>query len=358
MNGAFIVFEPINEDKPDGIQRKMILQKEAFEKAGINMRFVLLQEVNGKYWRNPEQFSDDQFIYFRRETVIEWNMIRFLKEIRKQDPKKVIFMEIPTYPYDGEFGPSLKSQLTLKVDMHYRKQLRGLVDRVIITGDTISSFYETDVINIVNGIDFNIIHCERKEKKEKEIVIGCVGRLSKWHGYERLLKGLSAYYLNGGEDTVRVLVVGEGPEKENYIKVTDELNLRENVEFTGFKTGRELESIYESLDFGCCSLGRYKSGMNMIGDLKSRDFLARGIPIILGCKLDIFADTEFEYAVSFPNDSSDIDINKLINFYHEKLENKREEVSRQIIESVKPLIDFNITYKKVTDCARSLLSLT
>ena len=228
-------------------------------------------------------------------------------------------MEIPTYPYEGEYGKSVKARLALTIDHILRKRIHNCIDRIIITGANVGNMiWGANAINIVNGIDLDSVpirNLSRFDNIHKDIIISCIAKFSPWHGYERLIKGLHTYYSNGGEQSVRVLMVGDGPEKEYYESLVQEYSLNDHVTFTGQLLGDQLNEIYEKTDIGCCSLGRYKSGINVIGDLKSREFMAKGIPMILGCKIDVLEGIEYPYAIEFPNDDSPIDIGRIIEFY-------------------------------------------
>ncbi len=355
MNGAYLIYQEIDEKRASGIEKKIILQKRAFENIGIKMDYVLLEDKNGSCWHEPSRLYKYDFIYFRKQTVIEWQFISFFRSIRKNNPLVVIIMDIPTWPYDGEFGNTIRGETTLLIDKVFRQRIKGIIDRVVLTGINDTVFFgNVPTLTVINGIDFGSIPTRMHEQMPGVIRIGCVGRLSPWHGYERIIKGLSEYYKTERKVEVYIYIVGDGPEEEYYRQLVCELQLSEKVKFCGFQTGSNLESYYNQIDFGCCSLGRYKSNTDIIGDLKSRDYLSRGIPIISGCKIDILLNRKFDYNIEYPNDSSLIDIERIVNFYNETVKDRQEIVEKEIQEFAKPLIDFNCTYKVVQDAVLEL----
>ncbi len=59
----------------------------------------------------------------------------------------------------------------------------------------------------------------------------------------------------------------------------------------------------------------YKIGLNLSCALKTREAVARGIPMITGCLTDIFTEQDYKYYLEFPNDDSELDIQKIVDFY-------------------------------------------
>ena len=153
------------------------------------------------------------------------------------------------------------------------------------------------------------------ETTDDTIDLLCVALMQPYHGYERLLYGLKNYLQNGGKRKILIHIVGEGPEKENYEKIVAKEKLDSNVIFYGRKGGEELEKIFEKGDIGVCSLGSYKKNVFWSSELKSKEYLAKGMPIIAGVNLDIFDLISDKYYLQFANDSSVIDMGKIVGFY-------------------------------------------
>ena len=51
---------------------------------------------------------------------------------------------------------------------------------------------------------------KKYRKKDGTIVLLAVATLAKWHGYERVIKGLYNYYADGGERNIIFNIVGNG----------------------------------------------------------------------------------------------------------------------------------------------------
>lgn len=345
--GYYFLYAPINTSEPDGIEKKILAQRQMFLDSGIELEFEVLERNEKGDWLYKEQYSKASFIYFRKSTTIDWRFLKFYKRIKKNG-NVVVFMEIPTFPYDGEYGKSLRSKATLAIDHFFRRFIKSCIDRIIITGNfTEEDFCGVKTINIINGIDFEHI-LPRNFIKHEGINLACVAKFSPWHGYERLIRGLVDYYRTNPEVPVTLHMVGEGVEKTYYEKLVKENNLQDHVIFHGKLTGSKLDHIYDITDIGICSLGRYKSGIEVIGDLKSREFMVKGIPMVCGCKIDALEGRNYPYALFFPNDDSIIDINRLLDFLRNVMKGKESDsLSGEIREISQPWIDYSVTFKDV-----------
>lgn len=355
--GLYFVFSDINFSEPDGIEKKMIAQKRMFCELGIDMSFERLEYRHGTDWNYKPSYGKVDFVYFRKETVVEWRMISFLKKL-KEEGNPVIFMEIPTYPYDGEFGNSLRSKITLKIDHFFRKKMYKYIDRIVVTGMEIgSTLWGVKTVCVVNGIDLSSVPVRRYKAHDGTINLLCVAKFSPWHGYERLIMGLRNYYDDiENKRIVKILMVGEGVEKDYYQKLVEENNLSEYIRFYGKLTGNKLDNIYDQTDIGICSLGRYKSGIDVIGDLKSRDLMAKGIPMLCGCQIDILVNKDYKYACYVPNDNSIININDIISYYVNLLKDSDvKDITNSIRKEAERLIDFSVTYQKVLNTLKEIL---
>lgn len=71
--------------------------------------------------------------------------------------------------------------------------------------------------------------------------------MSKEKGVDYLLKAMKKVIKEYPE--AKLLIAGDGKERENLVKLTKMLNIEKNVEFLGWKTKDELKKIYEDIDF-------------------------------------------------------------------------------------------------------------
>ena len=94
----------------------------------------------------------------------------------------------------------------------------------------------------------------------------------------------------------------------------------------------------------------YKIGYKTANSLKVREYMAKGLPIITGCPVDIIQMADFKYYYEFPNNDTSIDINKLVIFFDKVYEKKEKDVIYEIrqyavkycdmVYAMKPVIDY------------------
>lgn len=300
-------------------------------------------------WNYKEAYSrikEPDFLYIRKVGG-DRKQYMFLKYIKKTFPTCKIIIEIPTYPYFRESVKSLVGILVLKDYWNYCYKLGKYIDR-FLTYSLYGEIFKVPTIKVKNGIDVNSIPpIERDKIYDKETIrLLAVAVLQPHHGYERLIKGIYNYYKDGGNRKIYFHLVGEGPQKKTYMKLADKYQLSENIIFHGGKFGKELHELYEEVDLTVSTLGFYKDGVDKSSVLKVREYLAKGLPVISGCREDAFDDGEKTYCCEFPNNSSAIDMERVIKFYDGIYEQKsRLDVVKEIRKFALESVDNAITMK-------------
>ena len=84
--------------------------------------------------------------------------------------------------------------------------------------------------------------------------------------------------------------------------------------FYGKCHGDKLTQIFNTADIAISSLGNHRKKLFLSSELKSREYLARALPIVSSTKIDIIPNG-FKYCLYVPENESDVDIQVLINFY-------------------------------------------
>ena len=69
----------------------------------------------------------------------------------------------------------------------------------------------------------------------KHFIIGNVGRLEKVKGHKFLIEAFKKVQKERGDSFLKLLIIGEGEEKENLIKYAKKLGLEDNIIFTGYR---------------------------------------------------------------------------------------------------------------------------
>ena len=166
-------------------------------------------------------------------------------------------------------------------------------------------------ITIGNGFDVDSVPVRRPPPYSgSNLDILCVGNISFWHGFDRLIRGIAHY---DGHVNIRLHVIGEGAELPHLKKLSSDLGIYEKILFHGFVTGEDLDLLFNQCHIAAGSLGMHRKGLNMTSELKSREYCSRGIPYIIACGDSDFPE-EFPSVLRLPPDESSIDLDTVITF--------------------------------------------
>ena len=324
-----------SEEESDGVCKKIYSQIDVFEKNGFQVDFIYIKDGEiiykedgnkraigkvGNIKKTPAYIKMYKTIknkkydwIYNRYGMMDTFYYRVLKRLYKNGAR--ILIEIPTYPYVGERPKGILYRLFFAWDQVYLHKLRKVVDRVV-TYSKDEYIFDIPTLQSVNGIDLaNIAVAEAGDRSEDAINLLIVAYMQPYHGYERLLKGLKNYYSDSGKRNIQCHFVGNGPEKTLYENLTTQYGLWNHVAFYGALDKTKLDDVFDKCDIGVCSLGAYKKELFLSSELKSREFLAKGLPIVSGIEIDIFENQSSPYYLKLPNDATDIDINEIVEFY-------------------------------------------
>jgi hypothetical protein len=98
--------------------------------------------------------------------------------------------------------------------------------------------------------------------------------------------------------------------------MADELGIRNSVIFHGFKTGEDLDRLFDQCHIAVGSLGIYRKGLSQTSELKAREYCARGIPSVIACQDPDFPD-EYPYVLHVPANDAPISIEQVLAFAQE-----------------------------------------
>ena len=236
-------------------------------------------------------------------------MLKKLKAINNMP----ILWEIPTYPYDYEKIYSFDQIFRRQIDKIYRKRLGKYVDR-IVTFSNEKVIFGVPTINTGNGLDVAEVRERRVLSENRDIHMIAAAVLRNWHGYDRLFNGMAAYYANGGNRNIVFHLVGDGPCLEEYRELVNKWNLEERVIFYGFLEKAQIDEVYDKCNLAVESLGWHRSKVSVGTSLKTREYVAKGLPILASTEMDIFPGG-WEYAYYAPIDDSPIEIDQVVTFF-------------------------------------------
>lgn len=371
MRGVFIYYGYFDKSTCSGIDKKVHDQIELFNKNGLDCNLCVFP-YNHKFstkildripYTNTDphwSFSDDfkyiDYIYLRRPFFMGAGFIHFLKKIKTKNNRVKIIVEIPTYPYDGELNSYIGNFPLYIKDKINRRKLYKYIDRLVIVGNTtnIKDLWGIPVVWIMNGINCAAIPHRNIGNiyKNKTIHCICVSSFEFWHGYDRLLEALGNYYQKSGIKRNIVLhMVGDGAQKECYDRIVKKYNLQAHVKFEGMLHGERLDKIYDCATLAIECLGMYRKNMELSSSLKSREYLAKGLPIVAAGKNDVVEKTGFPYYLELSNDDSSIDIEEILQFYDRIYpdESSFNSINQKIRDFAEKYLDLSVTMKEVLD---------
>jgi len=124
-----------------------------------------------------------------------------LDELQKDGVKAV--MEIPTYPYDSEYKAQGMSKQIFQ-DKLFRNRLARELDAIVTFSDYPRIFGQR-TIRISNGIDFEHVSMKTTVNDTSQTLnlIG-VAEIHRWHGFDRLVKGLADSRVKGRIELVDI----------------------------------------------------------------------------------------------------------------------------------------------------------
>ena len=229
---------------------------------------------------------------------------------------KIIIEYQTIEPYETKLS-SQKNRIFL-IDFLFGTLSRKKIDAIVGVTDEITQYElkrtgdpKKPHITIGNGFDVKSVPSRNPRPfNHPELHLLCVANIRKWHGLDRLLKGMTTY--SGSTRTI-LHIAGDGAEIPLLKQLVEKLNLQNRVIFHGFKTGEDLDTLFNSCHIAVGSLGIHRIGLNEASILKAREYCARGIPYIIACADPDFPD-DFPYIHMVSPDESPVDIEKIIEF--------------------------------------------
>lgn len=348
-----------------GITKKIKSQMKAFARAGFSVDYTYISDgcawictdgtpkrlgpvgsarkIMANYYFAKELKAAAYPAVYSRYGLMDSFYDRVLRTLHQNGSKIVV--EIPTYPYDKEKNKGIAWWILFTWDKLLRHRLKRNVNR-IFTYSRDEEIFGIPTICSSNGLDFDTVRMRKEKKPDGVIDLVAVAGLAKWHGYDRLLKGMGEYYRKKNDRIVNFHIVGDGPPMEEYKRIIAEYDLQEHVFFYGILTGEALDDVYDRCDLGVENLGFHRTGVFYASTLKSREYAAKGLPFLTSLKLDVFEGEDF--ILKFAADESDIDVERIVGFYDKIYEGKDEEaVGLRIRQKAQQVCDINVTMRPV-----------
>lgn len=225
------------------------------------------------------------------------------------------------------------------IEKYYGKKILSLAKNGIAVTQEIAGYekqrypdYKCKVV--ANGIDVEKIQHYERTFKQGDILklILLVNSNSAWHGTDIILNSLAKW----GKDTIQLYLVGT---LDDSIKTLAAEN--KNIITTGHLSVAEYQSFLKEAHVGIGSLSLYRIHLKEASPLKVREYLASGLPVIVG-----YFDTDIEasaglkkYACVIDTQKNEMDWNSIYNWAANLYSDKT--VNHQIRELAFKQLDFS-----------------
>lgn len=370
MHGYYLCdFNPYDAGRlQTGVDRKVISQIDSFNRAGLDCSFIQAKHPDSFLvrgvgtlpgipdlldWPRPGVLSGSSYLYIRRPLFASRQFVSFLRSYKKENPSAVVILELPTYPYDEELNNPIL-YLALKKDRKYRKQYIDCVD-YIADLNGFDSIFGVPVIPIKNGIDLDRVPIRKPSCRDSDrINIVQAASFAPWHGTDLIIRGLSDYYHSGGKRDVRLHLAGDGPELPKLKSLVEQLGLSEHVVFYGMLPLEELYALYSrcTLALGCFGLFR-RDPNTPDGSLKTREYLAVGLPFVYAGIVDVLRDSPADFCLQFDQGENAVDFHSILAFYDWLYSQRSED---ELISYIRDYAERNVSVDKGMENVISVLS--
>lgn len=311
-----------------GVMKKIMLHIAAFSSYGHSVDYI---ETDGKfiYFNSNERkkilgrFTDKGFLYYNRmirkaagfikknNLFYDYIYIRHsaldlfgylsLGVLNKHSSS--LYVEFPTYSIPPK---NIKNY----VKFFFNKHLKRYVNKFIVDCNE-KIVYGRPTLIVTNGTDLSKI-TPRIPTNSDCINVILVAYIQDYHGIDKIIRATRDYLNEDNDRKVCFHIVGDGPKLEFYKDEVSKLNMEDHIVFYGNKSGQELDEIMNKCEIGISSLANKEIGVTFSSTLKSKEYLAKGIPILSDVDLDVFVNNPKFYFYILKRD---FNLTELIEFY-------------------------------------------
>lgn len=172
-----------------------------------------------------------------------------------------------------EYG--LKSALTGLYNRAFRRSFLGGAKGLCFVSQEMSSAPSFNWYQGKTGVVANSINCDafpfNRDTGNSQVNICFIGSPKQsWHGLDKIHTLTSRY-----PQWVFHIV---GPDRKEYLSAGG--NALDNIVFHGYLSGEDAKQLLMSMDIGISTLALHRKQMHEASPLKSRQYLAQGIPFL------------------------------------------------------------------------------
>ncbi len=241
-------------------------------------------------------------------------LLHFLADIRNSC-KKIVY-EIPTFPYDDE--KNLREIHLLYwcaqwLDRRCRNYLKKYIDLAIVLTSQVETVFGIPAIVLRNGINVSGYKLRNLQNTDKTEIL-CMGKLQRWHGYDRMIAGTINYKNTHAHVPFQIHILGDGDARPMLMRQAEAGGLDNTIiDFPGIVVGDQLDEYFDRCTFAVESLGLHRAHLGHSSTLKSREYIARGTPFVYSLAIP-GVDESCDFCCKVPTDETAIDMGALLQW--------------------------------------------
>jgi len=308
-----------------GVQNKILSQIRAWSKMGLNtFLYVIGPEDKRSHWHDSsiDNLQVEYFVENYRAPLAKRYLQRsqsyaeILSDLLRKQPDLVYlryeYCVPPLYGLIKKFQTVVEINTNDRVEFFIYSKLYGIYNyltRHLILSNASGFILVTNELKavipknkpsrvIANGIDLSLFPIASTQNNQFPRLIFSGTNFSPrntnpypWHGVDKI------FYLASQLPECDFTIVGlSSPVSET---------LPPNVTVNGLLTGKSYDVLFDGIDVAISTLALHRKKMNEACPLKTREYLARGLPVIIGYKDTDLVDG-LPFVLRIPNEENNI----------------------------------------------------
>ncbi len=248
-------------------------------------------------------------IGFIRWDAIDWHFLRVLS-LMHNNCKKVL-MDFHGYftEYNGQGIKGKYTKYTTKINGN---KLSKYVDYGM-TETHNNSLFGVNTLPMDTGIDITKYKRHSYLGEYDAINMISVANETPYHGYDRIVYGIKEYIQKDVKTKVHVHLVGNISKSTK--KLIEKFHLQDYFTLHGYKSGKELEDIYNLCNIGIGPLAQHRIGGKEGTGIKTKEYFAIGLPYFYAGQ-ELLVPENYPYILKIESSNEPVDIKQVISFYN------------------------------------------
>lgn len=360
MKVLYIIDQKVEEGKTSGIIHKIISKISLWVDDDIDVELLSLynfKKYNSKLEVIDESFAFNLKYHGRYFTLFRlfYSTVLLLLFFKKQKYDLVYMRQRPYMPFTKMALKNIKIIVELNTDDEeeyraiskvmyiYNKYTRdwfySQVDGFVSVTNDLASKYQkfcSKILVLANGVDVDSYPVKNsKNVKPMLCFVGSPGFI--WHGLDKV-----------------EIMAKDLPEFDFKIIGSNGVNTN-NLTYKGYLSLDDVKKEVQTSDIGICTLSLHNKNMNEACPLKSRQYLAQGLPIIYAYNdTDLKGDEEFTLKLPNTNDNVKNNIQQIKEFVFKCHNNEsyKQQARTHAIEK----LDINVKESKRVNLMKKISS--